>query len=239
MAPPSVQKSPDPRAGDPKGGQGTVGQKSTSGSGSRRFWFDGRFLVGILLVAASVVAVVGIVTAADRTVEVYAAPAALSPGDRVSIGALESRFVRLDGAESVYLSPATVPSSGLTVVRPITAGELIPLSAVGQSASQRVASVVIPVTTGLPASIGPNAVVDVWGAAEVEHGRFGPPSVLVSSATVVRVLESTGFIAGSSSAGVELLVTRDRLARVLEAVANGSALSLVPVSIPVGLKANQ
>lgn len=211
----------------------TPGQQAPSRR-SRAFWVDARFLIGILLVIVSVVAVVGIVASADRTIEVYAAPAALAPGDRVSASSLESRFVRFEGAEATYLSPATVPSAGLTVVRPITAGELIPLSAVGQAASQRVASVVIPVATGLPASIGPNSVVDVWGAAEAEQGRFGPPSVLVSSATVVRVLESTGFIAGSGKAGVELLVSRERLARVLEAVANGSALSLVPVSIPIG-----
>lgn len=205
----------------------------------RRYWFDARFLIGIILVVASIAAVVGIVLNADRTVEVYAAPAALAPGDQVNASALESRFVRLDKAHDTYLTPSTMPSTGLIIVRAVSAGELVPLSAVGQSASQRVASVVIPVSTGLPTSVGPNSVVDVWSAPELEHGQYGPPSVLVSSATVVTVLESTGFIAGSSSSGVELLVSRDRVARVLEAVANSDALSLVPVSIPVSPKADR
>ena len=211
----------------------------SSSQRSRGFLLDARFLIGVALVVASVVAVVGIVAAADRTVEVYAAPSALVPGDHVTRDSLESRFVRFDDAATVYLTPATVPDTGLTVVRSVNAGELVPVSAVGQSASGRVASVVIPLATGLPASVGPNSLVDVWGAAEAEQGRYAPPSVLVSSATVVRVLESSGIIAGSSSAGVELLVTRDRVARVLEAVANGSALSLVPVSLPIAIKADR
>src|SRR5690606_11286558 len=107
------------------------------------------------------------------------------------------------------------------------------------SASGRVASVVIPLATGLPASVGPNSLVDVWGAAEAEQGRYAPPSVLGSAATVVRVLEPSGIIAGSSRAGVELLVTRGRVARVLEAVAGGSALSRVPVSLPIAIKADR
>lgn len=207
--------------------------QSASTDRVRRFWVDPRFVIGIVLVAASVVGVVAIVLAADRTVEVFAAPSALVPGDRVTADTLESRFVRFDEAQAAYLSPATMPSAGLVVVRAVSTGELVPLSAVAQSASQRVASVVVPVSTGLPASIGPTAVVDVWSASETERGEFGPPAVLAPSATVVRVIESTGFVAGSQSSGVELLVSRDRLARVLEAVANGDALSLVPVSIPV------
>lgn len=196
-------------------------------------WFDPRFLVGILLVVTSVASVVAIVMTADRTVEVYAAPTALAPGDRLSAHTLESRFVRLDDAHSTYLSPETLPSGGAIVVRAVSTGELVPLAAVGQSASQRVASVVVTVSTGLPTSIAPNSVVDVWSASEIAHSQFGPPAVLVSSATVVRVLEATGFIAGSQSVGVELLVPRERVARVLEAVANADAVSLVPVSIPV------
>ncbi|HRN28370.1 MAG TPA: hypothetical protein PK781_03800 [Terrimesophilobacter sp.] len=217
-----MSRSPQPRQG--------------SRGAPRGFWADPRFLIGIALVAVSITAVVGIVLTADRTVEVYAAPAALAPGDRVSADSLESRFLRLDGAHDTYLSPSTMPSGGLVVVRPVSTGELVPLTAVGQSVGQRVASVVIPVSMGLASSIGPNSVVDVWSAPETEHGVFGPPSVLVSSATVVRVLESTGFIAGSTTGGVEVLVSRDRIARVLEAVANSDALSLVPVSIPVSPK---
>lgn len=205
-----------------------------SGAVKGRFWFDPRFAIGVVLVLGSVASVVGIVLSADRTVQVYAAAAALHPGDRVTASDLESRFVRLDGAESIYLSHETLPREGLIAVRTIAAGELVPVSALGQSAGQRVASVVVSVSTQLPRSIAPTSVVDLWSAGEVDHGVFAAPSVLVSSATVVRVLESSGFIAGAQTVGVELLVPRERIARVIEAVANGEAMSLVPVSVPVG-----
>ena len=81
-------------------------------------------------------------------------------------------------------------------------------------------------------SIEPGTVVDVWSAAQTDHGVFGPPTVLVGSATVVRTIESSGLIAGNGS-GVEILIPREKVARALEAVANGDAISLVPVSLPV------
>lgn len=62
---------------------------------------------------------------------------------------------------------------------------------------------------------------------------FGPPSVLVASATVVRVITAEGVIADRSEQSVELLVPRTKTAAVLEAIANAAALSLVPSSIPV------
>jgi hypothetical protein len=56
--------------------------------------------------------------------------------------------------------------------------------------------------------------------------------VIVSGATVVRVIESDGLVASDDAASLELLVPRLRIARVLEAVANDDAMSIVPASIP-------
>jgi hypothetical protein len=57
--------------------------------------------------------------------------------------------------------------------------------------------------------------------------------VLVSSATVVRVLEPDGLVAGRDGGSVEVLIERAKIARVLEAISNEDAISLVPVSLPV------
>ena len=199
----------------------------------RRFWFDPRFAIGVVLVVVSAASVVGIVLSVDRTVQVYAATGALHAGDRVTESDLESRFVRLDGVEGVYLTQGALPKEGVVIVRTVSAGELVPLAAVGQIVGERVASVVVSVSTQLPKSVAPTSVVDLWTASEVDSGVYGPPAVLVASATVVRVLESSGFIAGAQTVGVELLVPRDRIARVLEALANGDTMSLVPVSLSV------
>lgn len=199
---------------------------------SRKVWFDPRFAIGVALVAVSIASVMGIVAAADRTVAVYSAPSALVAGERVTAHDLAVEHVRFGGADR-YLGPESLPSDGVVVTRPVGAGELIPLAAVGDRAGIRSAPVVVSVTGALALSIAPGAVVDVWSSPPAEGANFGPPSVLVPSATVVRIIESSGIIAERGGASVELLVPRDRIARVLEAAANSNAIALVATSLPV------
>jgi hypothetical protein len=224
------------RGGDPVR-EGKTAAQAGAGRGvrsRRRFRFDPRLAIGVILVIASVVGVYAVVTAADRSVLVYAAASTVNPGDRIYADDLQSTSVRLGEATGRYLLPADVPADGLLVTRSVAAGELVPASAVGSAASIRFASVVVTVSGQLSKTIAPGVVVDVWSAVETDHGVFGPPVVLVGSATVVRVVESGGLIADGRGGGVEVLVPRGRIARVLEAVANGDAISLVPVSIPAG-----
>jgi len=198
----------------------------------RRFWFDPRFAIGVLLIVASVAGVVGIVGAADTSVQVYAAREPLAPGDVIEAGDLASTGVRLDGADRLYLVPGDVPDGGLVVTRAVADGELVPASAVGSTEGVRQASVVIGVNGELAASVGPGASVDVWSARQTGTGQFEPPVVIVSSASVVRLVEEDAFVVDRGSGSVEVLVPRSRVARVLEAIANGDAISLVPTGLP-------
>jgi hypothetical protein len=60
------------------------------------------------------------------------------------------------------------------------------------------------------------------------------PTVLVSGAIVVNVLDdSGGFSVANSGSSVEVLIPRDRVARVLEAIAQKAALAAVPAGIPI------
>jgi len=201
----------------------------------RRFTLDPRLLLGLLLVAASVVAVVGIVSAADRRILVYAAAGPLAPGDRIDAGDLVERSVALDGSDPLYLRPDDLPDGGLVITQSVRGGELVPTSAVGSVAGLRSTSVVIESTGPLSSAVVPGSGVDVWAApANEETGQadaFGPPSVLVSGAIVVRVLEDDGLVA-SGGVAVELLVPRSRVARLLHAIANADALAIVPSGLP-------
>lgn len=199
----------------------------------RSLWFDPRLAIGIVLVLASVAGVYAVITATDRSVLVLAATSALNPGDRVHRSDLVATSVRLGEAAGRYLEASDVPEEGVLVTRSVSAGELVPASAVGQAASVRVASIVVTVNGQLSKSIIPGAVVDLWSAAVVDDRHFGPPAVLVGSATVVRVVEESGIIADNRGRAVEVLVPRSRIARVLEALDQGDAISLVPVSIPM------
>jgi hypothetical protein len=200
--------------------------------GPRSFWFDPRFAIGIALVVASVGGVLAIVATADSSVAVVATRSALLPGDTINASDLATKRVRLGDLGEKYLVPADIPADGLVVTRSIAGGELVPAAAVGSRMGLRVASVVVVSQGRLPRSVAEGSVVDLWSSSAVEGGAFGAPSVLASSATVVRVLEPDGLVAGRDGGSVEVLIDRDTIARVLEAISNEDAISLVPVSLP-------
>jgi hypothetical protein len=200
----------------------------------RRFWFDPRFAIGIVLVVASVAGVWVIVSSTDRTVAVYAARGALAVGDRVDGSDLVATRVRLEAATELYVTPDRLPEDGLIVTRTVAAGELLPASAVGTRAGASVTSVVVETRGELAGAVAAGAVVDVWAAREGEHGQFAAPSVLVGAASVVRLIETTGLIADGSGRSVEILVPKGKVAVVLESIANQDSLVLVPVSTALG-----
>jgi hypothetical protein len=199
---------------------------------ARRFWFDPRFAIGLALIVASIVGVLFIVGAADSSVRVFAAREPLAPGDTVDAHDLVATSVRLEGAERLYLTPEDVTADGLVVTKPVAKGELVPASAVGSRDGERMTSVVLGVDGQLAASVGPGSLVDVWAARGTTGGDFEAPAVVVASATVVRLVEDSGLVVDDRAMSVEVLVPRDRVARVLEAVANDDAVSVVPASLP-------
>ena len=198
-----------------------------------RFWLDVRFVFGVLLIVGSVAGVMLIVSSAERTVAVYAAAAPLAAGDVVTAKQLTTVDVRLGSSGSLYLAGDQLPEDGVMVTRSIAEGELVPLAAVGAATSIRDASIVIRTASDLPRGVTDGSVVDLWSAAEQESGRYAPPAVLVASATVVRTVESSGLIVDPDSHAVEVLVPKTAVARVLQAIANSDAISIVPVSQPL------
>ena len=199
-----------------------------------RFWFDPRFALGLILVVASIVGVSTVVAGNDRTIAVYAAKVPLAVGDSVGPADLVVTRVSLGAADTLYLTPARLPADGLIVTRTITAGELIPAGAVGTHAGVAVTSIVLDLRGRLSGGLQAGSVVDVWSAAPTEDGGFGPPAVLVGQATIVRILEPTGLIQSDGAKPVEVLVPKDKVAVVLEAVANDEAISLIAVNSPIG-----
>ena len=162
------------------------------------------------------------------------ARAPLAVGDRVDASDFVLTPVRFDTADDLYLTPDSFPADGVLITRSIAAGELIPAAAVGTRAGVSLSSIVIEIDGTLATSIGPGAVVDVWSARQNGNGEFGPPSVLVGEASVVRLVEATGLIAGGTGQAIEVLVPKEKVAAVLESVANSDTLALVPVNLSIG-----
>jgi hypothetical protein len=227
------------------------------GAASRRRPFaDPRLLIGLLLVAASVAATVGIVASVDRRTEVYAAAGPLEPGQRIDASDLVARGVALDGSDALYLGVGDLPRGGLVVTRPVAQGELVPASSVGRRADVDDTSIVLRLATRVSGAVRAGARVDVWAAApatglavtaggggggadadadaDPDAGLAAPgaPAVIVPDATVVRVLDDDqSLTAGSDGSAVEVRLPRSRVARVLAAIAAGDDLAVVPAGL--------
>jgi hypothetical protein len=196
----------------------------------RPTWREPRFLLGLVLVIASVAGVAGLVVASDRTVEVFAARHALAAGDELSSADLVGVRVRLGAAQASYLRSA--PEADTVVTRTIAAGELVPVGALGAASAQRQTSVMIALDGELPESVAVGTGVEIWAAAAAAQAgaggpRFASPQTLVPDATVVRVVRDSG-LGASGGVAVEVRVPKDATAGLLEAIANGSAITLVP-----------
>lgn len=195
---------------------------------------DARLIVGLVLVMASIAAVVGIVGVADEGEEVLVAPRSLTAGEELQLDDLEVRRVSLGVEGHGYARPSDLPAEGVVVARPLAAGELVPLSALGDARGTTATTVVVALSTPLGATVRAGDALDLWSAPAIEGGRFGAPVVIASNAQLVRTIVDDGIVAGDDGGRIELLVPRRDIARILHALANGDALAAVPVALTIG-----
>lgn len=191
---------------------------------------DPRLLIGIVLIAASTTGVWALVTGLDDSAEVYAARGTLTPGTRIDADDLDVASVRLGMAAGHYLAPGELPDGGLVVARTVEAGELIPESAIDTVDRAGLAIVVVPGRGPLPSSLRPGDTVDVWGAHRADRDTYEPPAVLVAGAEIAAIQESQGMV-DSGGTSVELLIPREKVAALLEALAAGDVVDLVPARL--------
>lgn len=206
----------------------------------RPAWRDPRLGVGVLLMAGSVALGAWTVAAASPTTPVYAARAALSPGQEISTRDLLVVEVNIGGDAGPYLAPGSGEAAG-TVLRTIDAGELVPAGAVAATTELDVRPVVLDVAGSLPAGVTRGAVVDLWAApratAAVRAEEVPKPTMVAGRLDVARVAESSSIVGGGGTTAVEVLVPGDLLAAVLEARAADGDLVLVPVLTAAGASA--
>ncbi|MGF1645785.1 MAG: hypothetical protein ACFCVF_02520 [Kineosporiaceae bacterium] len=225
-------------------GAGLLGTERTGLPGSGRAarlrrpsWRDPRLAVGAVLVLGSVALGVGVVTAADDTVAVYAARRTLTPGATLGEADLDVVRVRLDGTLHRYLTADTPPPPDAVAVRTVGTGEIVPRSAVGSAGALALRPVSVPVEGAVPSGIAPGALVDVWIApvAPDPAGAVAPEKALAGVEVAAVDGGDTGLAAvGSTATTVGVLLDDDGTGRVLGALANGHRIDLVPVpgSVP-------
>jgi len=194
----------------------------------RAFWGDARFFLGVLLVVASVAGVWLIVSAARQTVPVYAAAHTIVAGEAIGQDDLEAVDVALGTLAGVYLEAGGLDDQ-VIATRTIEAGELVPATSVGDPASARTTSVVIRSAVDVPASVEAGSPVEVWSAPPQDQGSSTQPRILVADAVVVSVTRDDSAIGGGAAA-LELVIPRADVPATLAAMADDSALSVVPAT---------
>lgn len=201
--------------------------------GSRRHRFDLRLVIGGAIIAASIAGVALVIGAFDQTVMVYQAARPLSIGHRLVSTDLALAEVRLGAVEDRYLRAEALPERGAVVTRAVDVGELVPVASLGESAGEGMSTVVVHTELPIASGVRAGAAVDVWSSPRDDSGRFGPPAVIAGRASVVDVVTESGIGSVAADVGVEILVSSDDLAELLNAIANEDAISLVPAGVAV------
>ncbi len=191
-------------------------------------WKDPRLIVGIVLVVASVVMGALLVSRLSETTPVVVARSPIVPGDVIDAADLTTADLRLGDQTDLYVDTLDAVPEGAVATRTIQAGELVPVSAIGQAGDVPLRPVVIPVDTTVAESVTPGATVELWHTAPAaEDGGTGEAALLVSEAVVRRIDEGNSL--GMRSMAVEVLVPVGSLADVLEVLSQEERLDVIGV----------
>jgi hypothetical protein len=198
-------------------------------------WRDPRLLAGIVLVAISVALGSWLVASAGRTVPVFVADGALTPGEQVTRDALRVVDIRLSAGIDRYLRADEELPSGLVAQRVVADGELVSRSGLGDGSTMR--SVTLPISGGVSDRIRPGAVADLWfvpdagpGAAPAKPGgSANEPGTLAEGIVVEQVEAPDGALVVAGTTTLHVLVEQEALPRVLAALAKPGSLAVVPV----------
>ena len=202
----------------------------------RPSWRDARLLVGVALVLASVATGARVVALADRTVPVFAARRTLASGAPLTKDVVTVVHVRLTGTQARYLSARAELPQGRILLRVIGQGEIVPLSALG-SVSEMARR---PVTVPLDAPPAPGLVVggsaDVWASARRREtaaggvaGSYASPRPIATSVEIASVARAGSALSSARGSSVQVLLDETELPALLDALANGARVAVVPV----------
>lgn len=201
-------------------------------------WKDPRLIVGIVLVVASVLMGALLVSRLSATTPVLVARGTIVPGDEIDPEQLTTVELRLGDQQDQYVGSVDAVPDGAVATRTVQAGELLPVSALGQGSDVELRPVVIPVDATVAESVVPGAAVELWHTASGEDADPGAATgggaeLLVSDAVVRRIDEGSSL--GMRSMAVEVLVPKDQVGTLLEVLARGERLDVIGVPGTHGL----
>lgn len=203
---------------------------STTSAGARLkkpSWKDPRLLVGLLLVLASVVGVVSLVGAADRTTDVYVSRQAIAVGERLTSDNTARAKVRLGELEEHYITGEAGLPEGLVAVQRIGKDQLLPKESLGKPDELDRKPVAITIDEPLPDQARAGSRVDVWVAQPDTRNGFSEPAMLLPGAEIAQVTPGSTALGSSRSTVLMVLVSDDQMPKLLGSQANKAKISVV------------
>lgn len=192
---------------------------------------DVRWIVGVVLLAVGVLGTLRVIGSFDDSVQVWSARSTLVPGQSITSEDVVPTRVRLDDHGSHYLTAATPPSG--VVQHSIGAGEMLPRSAVGDASGVSVRAVSVTVDRGQADVIRAGGDVEVWVSDKqtaAGANGFDKPRQSVERALVSHIgSRGGGVVAVADGQPVEILVPREALPGMIDAVNSGARITLVPL----------
>lgn len=191
-------------------------------------WRDPRLVVGLLLVLTSIVAVVLLISALNRTEPYYVAAHDLSVGQRVTDDDLVPVDVRLQDASQQYVSAETDLKDNDVLVQRVPKGQLVPTNAVGTADELDRSPVGIALETPLPAEARAGSRVDVWVADQKASGRgYEKPRKLIPGAEISKIETTNSALGSSTGTTVHVLATQAQVEPLVDALGNSAKVTLV------------
>lgn len=186
-------------------------------------WRDPRLVLGLLIVAGSVLIGSWVLAAADDTVTLWGVRDALPAGARIHADDLERREVRFaDGNPERYL-PVASSAVGRVLSRSVGAGELLPAAAIAGTTDPVGAQLPLTVEhAGMPGAVRPGSVVDVWVAPRDPDPDGSRARRVLRDVVVLEVPDTADPLAPASAQTVVVAVGKDEdVAEVLGAGVDG------------------
>ncbi len=191
-------------------------------------WRDPRFVIGVLLIAASVLGCSLLVSQARSGVRVYQTTRDIAVGE--ALDQTNVRVVEARPGSDVYLG-ADALESGVVAARSMGTGELLPSSAVSAQDDRSHRRLMITVAAGLPDSVGPGTELELWFAPSRGASSQGAsePRLIARNATLIRIGEDSMGLGSSTGSRIEVRLAEADLPAVLEAGGGDGTVSAVPV----------
>ena len=151
---------------------------------------NSRLAIGFALFIIALTAANLISKEANRTVLVWATTGELAPGQIIQESDITPASVLLAQSAKNYLS-ASAEIVGTTVLTKISAGDLIPVAAIGAGdnpVNQRFVPLTIEISD-LPISLVRGDLIDLYAISKSNSKEVNAPALLASAVTVEQVLE--------------------------------------------------